>query len=143
MPTTKRKQGSTSTKRNGQSVRSKESKSTGKRSRSQKLHSKTSGRSSTKRHVRITQSPRPRRASNKLIDSETYVFECTRKGCGYHIWREEKAEPGQLRFDIKCPKCHNEEFRCLGKGDFPQSFSLPTSPIELDLASGPVGIEHN
>src|SRR5213594_2551381 len=142
MPTTRRKQGSASTKRIGQGARGKESKSTRKRS-SQMQQRKTSGRSSTKRHVRITQSPRPRRASNKLIDSETYVFECTRKGCGYHIWREEKAEPGQLRFDIKCPKCHNEEFRCLGKGDFPQSFSLPASPIELDLASGPVGIEQN
>src|SRR5713101_2903173 len=141
MPTTRRKQSSASTKRIGKGPHGKKSNSPTKRS-SQKLRGKTPGRSTT-RHVRITQSPRPRRASNKLIDSETYVFECTRKGCGYHIWREEKAEPGQLRFDIKCPKCHNEEFRCLGKGDFPQSFSLPASPIELDLRSGPVGMEQN
>ena len=142
MPTTKRKKGSASAKRIGQSTHDKESKSPRTKS-SQKLQGKTAGRSSTKRRVKITQSPRPRRPSNKLIDSETYVFECTRKGCGYHIWREEKAEPGQLRFDIKCPKCHNEEFRCLGKGDFPQSFSLPASPLELDLGSSPVGIEYN
>ena len=142
MPTTRRKKGSASTKRTGQSTHDKESKSPRTKS-SQKQLRKTAGRSSPKGRVKITQSPRPRRPTNKLIDSETYVFECTRKGCGYHIWREEKAEPGQLRFDIKCPKCHNEEFRCLGKGDFPQSFSLPASPLELDLGSSPVGIEHN
>jgi hypothetical protein len=142
MPTTRRKKGSAPTKRIGQSPRSKESKSPRTKS-SQKLQGQTAGRSSTKRRVRITQKPRPRRVSNKLTDSETYVFECTRKGCGYHIWREEKAEPGQLRFDIKCPKCHNEEFRCMGKGDFPQSFSLPVSPVELDLGLGSVSLEHN
>ncbi|TMI38050.1 hypothetical protein E6H23_10785 [Candidatus Bathyarchaeota archaeon] len=142
MPTTRRKKGSASTKRIGQSTHDKESKSPRTKS-SQKLQGKTPRRSSTKRRVKITQSPRPRRPTNKLIDSETYVFECTRKGCGYHIWREEKAEPGQLRFDIKCPKCHNEEFRCMGKGDFPQSFSLPVSPLELDLGSGSVSLEHN
>src|SRR2546422_10647624 len=142
MPTTRRKKGSASTKRTGQSTFSKESKSPRTKS-SRKRRGKPPRRSLKKRRVKITQSPRPRRASNKLIDSETYVFECTRKGCGYHIWREEKAEPGQLRFDIKCPKCHNEEFRCLGKGDFPQSFSLPASPLELDLGSGPIGLDHN
>src|SRR5207245_3015537 len=142
MPTTRRKKGSASTKRIGQSPRSKESKNPRTKS-SQKLQGKTPGRSSTKRRVKITQSPRPRRPTNKLIDSETYVFECTRKGCGYHIWREEKAEPGQLRFDIKCRKFQHEEFRCLEKRDFPQSFSLPASPLELDLGSSPVVIEHN
>src|SRR5256885_6712006 len=35
-------------------------------------------KSSTKRRGKITQSPLPRHPSNKLIDPETYVFECTR-----------------------------------------------------------------
>jgi len=45
------------------------------------------------------------------------VFECTRQGCGYQIVREEKSDTGKIRFDIKCPKCHNREFKCLGPGD--------------------------
>jgi hypothetical protein len=66
--------------------------------------------------------------------SETYVFECSRQGCGYRIVRDEKGEIGQTRFDLKCPKCHNSEFKCLGKGDLPESFDLvvPTSTIDFD-----------
>src|SRR5438093_13326880 len=142
MQTTRKKKGSATAISIGKSTSSKKTKGPRTKS-SQKQLRKTPRRSSTKRRVKITQSPRPRRPTNKLIDSETYVFECTRNGCGYHIWREEKAEPGQLRFDIKCPKCHNEEFRCMGKGDFPQSFSLPVSSLELDLVSGSVSLEHN
>jgi len=66
---------------------------------------------------------------------ETYVFECTRLGCGYKIVREEKAEIGQSRFDLKCPKCHNMEFKCLGKGDLPESFELPVSATNIDFDS--------
>ncbi len=64
----------------------------------------------------------------------TYIFECTRLGCGYRIPREEKAEQGSLRFDLKCPKCHNREFKCLGKGDLPEGFELhrPTTNIDFD-----------
>jgi hypothetical protein len=64
----------------------------------------------------------------------TYLYECTRPGCGYKIVRDEKAEPGQLRSDWKCPKCHHVEFRCLGKGDLPETFqvSAPTDAIDFE-----------
>ncbi|HZY94440.1 MAG TPA: hypothetical protein VFE98_06200 [Candidatus Bathyarchaeia archaeon] len=64
---------------------------------------------------------------------ETYVFECTRPGCGYRIWHDEKHEPGQVRFDMKCPKCHNHQFKCLGKGEIPGTFELPVPMEVLDL----------
>jgi hypothetical protein len=67
--------------------------------------------------------------------SETYIFECCRQGCGYRIVREEKAEVGQTRFDLKCPKCHNSEFKCLGKGDLPAEsleLPIPTPVIDFD-----------
>jgi hypothetical protein len=75
-----------------------------------------------------------RKKSTVKKDDITYVYECTRPGCGYRIWREEKGEPGQLRSDLKCPKCHHVEFRCLGKGDLPESFQvpIPTNPVDLD-----------
>jgi hypothetical protein len=63
----------------------------------------------------------------------TYVYECTRSGCGYKIWREDKGEVGQLRGDLKCPKCHHIEFRCLGKQDLPESFQPPLSANMVDL----------
>src|SRR6266849_376388 len=64
----------------------------------------------------------------------TYVYDCTRPGCGYKIWRDDKGEPGQVRNDLKCPKCHHVEFRCLGKGDLPESFQVPISsnPVDFD-----------
>ena len=66
----------------------------------------------------------------------TYVFECTRQGCGYKIVREEKADLGHIRFDLKCPKCHNREFKCLGQGDLPEAESMempvPSSGIDFD-----------
>lgn len=75
---------------------------------------------------------------------ETYVFECTRLGCGYKIVREEKGEIGQTRFDLKCPKCHNTEFRCQGRGDLPEAFemSLPIPTIDFDRMN-PVDIGSN
>ena len=128
MPTSKRKTSS--------SKRNKRSKAKTARSPSIK-QSKTGNKTSTRRSstgTRQTRGKRPRKARSSNVESITYVFECTRQGCGYRIVREEKAEPGQLRFDIKCPKCHNEEFRCLGKGDLPtQNLVLPPSPVELDL----------
>ena len=66
-------------------------------------------------------------------DDITYVYECTRPGCGYKIWRDDKGEPGQLRNDLKCPKCHHVEFRCLGKGDLPESFQVPIPPNPVDF----------
>lgn len=61
----------------------------------------------------------------------TYVFECTRQGCGYQIVREEKADTGKLRFDLKCPKCHNREFKCLGPGDLPEAELRVTTELEV------------
>src|ERR1700758_4375414 len=64
------------------------------------------------------------RTHHKENSDTTYIFQCTRPGCGYRIPREEKAELGSIRFDLKCPKCHHREFKCLGKGDLPDSFEL-------------------
>ncbi len=77
---------------------------------------------------------RPKRKTAVKKDDVTYIYECTRPGCGYKIWRDDKGEPGQLRNDLKCPKCHHVEFRCLGKGDLPESFQVPvpTNPVDLD-----------
>ena len=73
--------------------------------------------------------------------SATFVFECTRQGCGYRTFREERADEGQLRFDIKCPKCHNEEFRCLGKGDYGETSESPNnSTFDFDFSQqSPLG----
>ncbi len=70
----------------------------------------------------------------RKIEKATFTFECTRPGCGYRIWREEKDEAGHLRFDLKCPKCHHKVFRCLGKGEPPTNFEAPLSePEQLQL----------
>ena len=84
-------------------------------------------RSSTTRPHRV------KRTSGKKEDV-TYLYECTRPGCGYKIVRDEKAEPGELRSDWKCPKCHHLEFRCLGKGDLPDSFQVlaPADVVDFD-----------
>src|SRR5712692_5548188 len=73
------------------------------------------------------------RTGHQQSSDTTYIFECTRPGCGYRIPREEKAEQGSLRFDLKCPKCHNREFKCLGKGDLPASFELPVPTTNIDF----------
>lgn len=76
----------------------------------------------------------PKRRTAGKKDEVTYVYECTRPGCGYKIVRDEKGEPGQLRNDLKCPKCHHVEFRCLGKGDLPESFqvTIATNPLDFN-----------
>ena len=73
-------------------------------------------------------------SGHRTANGATYVFECTRQGCGYRIVREENAEVGQLRSDLKCPKCHNSEFKCLGKGDLPETLELaiPATTIDFD-----------
>ena len=70
---------------------------------------------------------------HKITEETTYVYECTRPRCEYRIWREDKDEPGHLRFDLKCPKCHHKVFRCLGKGDVPDSFEIPPQATPLDF----------
>jgi hypothetical protein len=73
------------------------------------------------------------RTKHQQSSDTTYIFECTRPGCGYRIPREEKAELGSIRFDLKCPKCHHREFKCLGKGDLPESFELPLPATNIDF----------
>ena len=90
-------------------------------------HTKSSSKGSTKKTIS--------RARHRETSEATYIFECTRSGCGYRIPREEKVEQGSLRFDLKCPKCHNREFKCLGKGDLPESFELPVPTTNIDFDS--------
>src|SRR6267143_2910910 len=102
-----------------------------------KAKSKPATRSHKSSHPRKSSrknSPHPRRKSTTKRDDVTYVYECTRPGCGYKIWRDDKGELGQLRNDLKCPKCHHLEFRSLGKGDLPESFQvpIPTNPVDFD-----------
>ena len=78
-------------------------------------------------------SSHPKRKTTTEKEYVTYVYECTRPGCGYKIWRDDKGELGQLRNDLKCPKCHHVEFRCLGKGDLPESFQVPIPPNPVDF----------
>lgn len=103
-----------------------------------------SSRTGSARKPRIAQHGTAHRSRSHGGIGETYVFECTRQGCGYRIVREEKAEVGDVRFDLKCPKCHNSEFKCLGKGDLPESLelSLPTSTLDFNNIS-PVDLGSN
>src|SRR5438093_10736209 len=80
-----------------------------------------------------TSSSHPKTKTAAEKEYVTYVYECTRPGCGYKIWRDDKGEPRQLRSDLKCPKCHHVEFRCLGKGDLPESFQVPIPPNPVDF----------
>src|SRR5207247_11406514 len=77
---------------------------------------------------------RRKSSGHRTANVATYVVECARQGCGYRIVREENAEVGQLRSDLKCPKCHNSEFKCLGKGDLPETLELaiPATTIDFD-----------
>ena len=103
---------------------------------------KTQGKVRTKRSTsRSMASPKVStrktvsRTGHQQSSDTTYIFECTRPGCGYRIPREEKAETGSLRSDLKCPKCHHREFKCLGKGDLPASFELPVPTTNIDFDS--------
>ncbi len=103
---------------------------------------KPQGKVSANRPINHTKAS-PKAANRKTIpkthrqqnSDTTYIFECTRLGCGYRIPREEKAEQGSLRFDLKCPKCHNKEFKCIGKGDLPEGFELHVPTTNLDFES--------
>src|SRR2546421_3920334 len=80
-----------------------------------------------------TSSSHPKRKTAAKKEDVTYVYECTRLGCGYKIWRDDKGEPGQLRNDLKCPKCHHVEFRCLGKGNLPERLQVTIATKPLDF----------
>ena len=88
-------------------------------------HRKASPNASTRKTIS--------RTHHQQTSDTTYIFECTRPGCGYRIPREEKAELGSLRCDLKCPKCHHREFKCLGRGDLPASFELPVPITNIDF----------
>ena len=100
----------------------------------QRKHKQTS---KARKATPVRKSAKPRVHSKpvhrKKTEETTFVYDCTRPGCGYRIWREDKDEPGHLRFDLKCPKCHHKVFRCLGKGDVPESFEIPPQATPLDF----------
>src|SRR5438128_2297827 len=111
----------------------------GKARKKAKSKTATSSRKSSRpRKSTLKNNSHPRRKIVAKKEDVTYVYECTRPGCGYKIWRDDKGEPGQLRTDLKCPKCHHVEFRCLGKGDLPESFQvpIPTNPVNFDAVKG-------
>jgi len=102
----------------------------------------STGKVKTKRGINHTKTPSKAtsrktasRTPRQQNSDATYIFECTRPGCGYRIPREERAEQGSIRFDLKCPKCHNREFKCLGKGDLPETFELPVPTTNIDFDS--------
>jgi len=102
----------------------------------------STGKVKTKRGINHTKAPSKAtsrkttsRTPRQQNSDATYIFECTRPGCGYRIPREERAEQGSIRFDLKCPKCHNKEFKCLGKGDLPEAFELPVPTTNIDFDS--------
>src|SRR3989442_12637466 len=109
-------------------------------------HGKTSKKKTKSGHVRklrTTSPPRksspksgshPKRKTAVKKDDVTYVYECTRPGCGYKIWRGDKGVPDGLRRDLKGPKSHHVEFGGFGKGDLPESFQVPvlTNPVHLE-----------
>ncbi len=78
--------------------------------------------------------PRRNTGTHKKLEETTYVYECTRADCNYKIVRDEKAERGERRYDLKCPKCHHQEFRCLGPGDLPQEAHVAPL-VELDFGA--------
>src|SRR2546428_11144287 len=108
-------------------------------------HGKTSKKKTKSGHVRklrTTSPPRksspksgshPKRKTAVKKDDVTYVYEWTRPGCGYKLWRDDKSEPRQLRNHLKCAKCHPVEFRGLGKGDLTRSFQVPIPPNPVCL----------
>lgn len=108
------------------------------RKKTKPKHARKAKRTKAKKTSRAKKaSPRRPVAHKKRIGAKedvTYVYECTRPGCGYRIVRDEKMETGQLRTDLKCPKCHHVEFRCLGQGDLPEDLqiSIPLNPVDLD-----------
>jgi hypothetical protein len=116
----------------------------GKNDHSEKLPTKSKkslGNVRTTRSTARTKSSSRKASTRKIVpkthhkegSDATYIFECTRPGCGYRIPREEKAELGSIRFDLKCPKCHHREFKCLGKGDLPESFELSALTTNIDF----------
>src|SRR5947208_16721139 len=78
----------------------------------------------TKAPSTATSRKTPSRTPRQQNSDPTYIFECTRPGCGYRLPREERAEQGSIRFDLKCPRCHSKEIKCLGTRDPREGFEL-------------------
>src|SRR5438552_13826135 len=102
----------------------------------------STGKVKTKRGFNHTKAPSkatsrktPSRTPRPQNSDATYIFECTRPGCGYRIPREERAEQGSIRFDLKCPKCHSKERKCRGTGDLPEAFDVPVPTTNIDFDS--------
>lgn len=125
----------------------KKPRATGKSTRRKKVKKrKTTTGSKPERTIKPSK-PRtpPRLTTQKKTQDATFIYECVRPGCGYRIWREEKSETGHLRFNIKCPKCHFQVFKCLGREEDVQN-KVPTSQQAATLdfnTSNPVGLESN
>src|SRR5437016_11322240 len=85
---------------------------TGKKSHAAKRQTRSkssTGKVKTKRGINNTREPSKAtsrkttsRTPRQQNSDATYIFECTRPGCGYRIPREERAEQGSIRFDLKC-----------------------------------------
>ncbi len=69
------------------------------------------------------------------MNETTYLYECTQPDCNYRIVRDEKAEQGERRYDLKCPKCHHQEFRCMGQGDLNQEQPHHMPLVEVDFGA--------
>src|SRR5437660_12221457 len=100
----------------------------------------STGKVKTKRGFNHTKAPSkatsrktPSRTPRQQNSDATYIFECTRPGCGYRIPREERAEQGSIRIEPKCPKCHSKEFKCLGKGELPEASELRVTTTDKDF----------
>ena len=76
-----------------------------------------------------------KRTAHKSLNETTYVYECTQPDCNYRIVRDEKAEQGERRYDLKCPKCHHQEFRCMGPGDLNMEQSHHMPLVEVDFGA--------
>ena len=81
------------------------------------------------KHTKIT------RTDHKGINEATYIYQCTQADCNYRIVRDEKAEQGEKRYDLKCPKCHHQEFRCLGPGDLTPEQPPHMPLVEVDFGA--------
>src|SRR5881409_3566138 len=110
------------------------------RTSSSKSKPKTKTRTSVKRTSKVrnatgTKHTKTTRTAPKSLNETTYLYECTQADCNYRIVRDEKGEHGERRYDLKCPKCHHQEFRCLGPGDLTPEQPLRVPMVEIDFGA--------
>src|SRR5439155_24351951 len=63
----------------------------------------------TRAPSKATSRKTPSRMPRQQNSDATYIFECTRPGCGYRIPREQRDEQGSIRFAAECAKCHSKD----------------------------------